>query len=313
VATTVVLGAAGFLGSHLCDRLVESNRKVVGIDDLSTGSMSNLSQLRDNPSFRFVEANICQGFEVRGEVDAVLNFACPASPLQYLRQPLHTLRTNSTGTEIALELATAKGARLIQASTSEVYGDPRVHPQKETYRGSVSSTGPRSCYDEGKRYGEALCMGYRREHGTSVGIVRIFNTYGPRLAATDGRVVSNFISQAIKGIPLTIYGAGMQTRSFCYVDDLLDGVLKLLLSDECGPINLGNPHEVSVIELAELVLELCESKSEIEFRELPVDDPIQRCPDIALAQTVLNWQPKTGLREGLSRTISWFRSNTQKF
>lgn len=304
----VVLGAAGFLGSHLCDRLIKQGEEVVGIDDLSTGSTSNLFHLRDNERFCFIEANIYKGLEVADNIDAVLNFASPASPPQYLRQPLHTLRTNSLGTEFALEIAVSKNARFIQASTSEVYGDPEEHPQTETYRGSVSSTGPRSCYDEGKRYAEALCMAYRRELGANIGIVRIFNTYGPRLTAADGRVVSNFITQALRGDPLTVYGSGSQTRSFCYVDDLVDGILKLWQSNETGPINLGNPTESSVIELAELVLRLTASKSKIEFRDLPTDDPTQRSPDITLATTSLRWQPKIDLREGLSRTIAWFKN-----
>ena len=306
----VVLGAAGFLGSHLCDRLIEQGEEVVGIDDLSTGSISNLFRLRENERFRFREANINKGFEVADNIDAVLNFASPASPPQYLRQPLHTLRTNSLGTEFALEVAVSKTARFIQASTSEVYGDPEVHPQTETYRGSVSSTGPRSCYDEGKRYAEALCMAYHRELGANIGIVRIFNTYGPRLTAADGRVVSNFITQALRGDPLTIYGTGLQTRSFCYVDDLVDGILKLWRSNETGPINLGNPTEFSVIELAELVLRLTASKSKIEYRDLPTDDPTQRCPDITLATTKLRWQPEVDLTDGISRTIAWFKSVT---
>jgi len=310
VGKIVVLGAAGFLGSHLCDRLIEQGEEVVGIDDLSTGSISNLFRLRENERFRFREANINKGFEVADNIDAVLNFASPASPPQYLRQPLHTLRTNSLGTEFALEVAVSKTARFIQASTSEVYGDPEVHPQTETYRGSVSSTGPRSCYDEGKRYAEALCMAYHRELGANIGIVRIFNTYGPRLTAADGRVVSNFITQALRGDPLTIYGTGLQTRSFCYVDDLVDGILKLWRSNETGPINLGNPTEFSVIELAELVLRLTASKSKIEYRDLPTDDPTQRCPDITLATTKLRWQPEVDLTDGISRTIAWFKSVT---
>jgi len=310
VGKIVVLGAAGFLGSHLCDRLIEQGEEVVGIDDLSTGSISNLFRLRENERFRFREANINKGFEVADNIDAVLNFASPASPPQYPRQPLHTLRTNSLGTEFALEVAVSKTARFIQASTSEVYGDPEVHPQTETYRGSVSSTGPRSCYDEGKRYAEALCMAYHRELGANIGIVRIFNTYGPRLTAADGRVVSNFITQALRGDPLTIYGTGLQTRSFCYVDDLVDGILKLWRSNETGPINLGNPTEFSVIELAELVLRLTASKSKIEYRDLPTDDPTQRCPDITLATTKLRWQPEVDLTDGISRTIAWFKSVT---
>lgn len=308
MGTTVILGAAGFLGSHLCDRLIEQNHQVIGVDDFSTGSKANISHLRKSSMFRFIEADICDGFEVNEAVDAVLNFASPASPPQYLQRPLHTLRTSSIGAEFALELSVANDARFIQASTSEVYGDPEVHPQTESYRGSVSSTGPRSCYDEGKRYAEALCMAYRRERGADVGIARIFNTYGPRLAAADGRVVSNFITQALAGDPLTIYGAGLQTRSFCYVDDLVDGILKLLRSDETGPVNLGNPSEVSIVELAQLILELIDSGSKIEFRDLPVDDPTRRCPDISLASSKLGWKPKVDLKDGLSRTITWFQS-----
>jgi len=305
----VVLGAAGFLGSHLCDRLIQRGDAVVGVDDFSSGSPRNLSHLSAHPRFEFIEADITQELPVAGPVDAVLNFASLASPPRYFAQQLHTLRTGSHGTDNALKLATEQDARFIMASTSEVYGDPEVHPQVETYRGSVNPIGPRSCYDEAKRYAEALCIAYRHEFITNVGIVRIFNTYGPRLDRHDGRVVSNFICQALTGEPLTIYGDGSQTRSFCYVDDEVDGFIRLLDSNEVGPINIGNPREFTMLELANVVLELTGSRSKLEFRPLPVDDPLQRCPDITKARELLGWEPKVDLRTGLIRTIDWFREH----
>jgi dTDP-glucose 4,6-dehydratase len=303
-----VLGAAGFLGSHLCDRLIERGDSVVGVDDFSSGSFRNISHLSNHSRFEFVEADITKAIPVTGHIDAVLNFASLASPPRYFAQQLHTLRTGSQGTDNALKLATDHDARFIMASTSEVYGDPEVHPQVETYRGSVNPIGPRSCYDEAKRYAEALCMAYQHEMKTNVGIVRIFNTYGPRLDRHDGRVVSNFICQALAGDPITIYGDGTQTRSFCYVDDEVDGILRLLDSNEAGPINIGNPVEFTMIELAELVVELTGTSSRLEFLPLPVDDPMQRCPDITKARTSLGWSPKVDLRVGLQRTIEWFKS-----
>lgn len=309
MARVVVLGAAGFLGSHLSDRLVERGDLVVGVDDLSSGSRRNIEHLISEPRFEFIEADISVGIPVVGHVDAVLNFASLASPPRYFARQLHTLRTGSQGTDKALQLATDRGARLIMASTSEVYGDPEVHPQVESYRGSVNPIGPRSCYDEAKRYAEALCMAYRHEMKTNVGIVRIFNTYGPRLDKDDGRVVSNFISQALRGEPLTVYGDGSQTRSFCFVDDEVDGILRLLDSNETGPINIGNPVEFTMIELANLVVELTNSASRLEFQPLPTDDPLQRCPDITKARQLLGWEPKVDLKAGLARTIDWFRTH----
>ncbi len=308
MARVVVLGAAGFLGSHLVDRLLERGDSVVGVDDLSSGSHGNIDHLRTDARFEFLLSDISREIPVNGKVDAVLNFASLASPPRYFARQLHTLRTGSQGTDNALRLATDNGARFVMASTSEVYGDPEVHPQVETYRGSVNPIGPRSCYDEAKRYAEALCMAYRHEFDTDIGIVRIFNTYGPRLDKDDGRVVSNFICQALRGEPLTVYGDGSQTRSFCFVDDEVDGILRLLDSSEIGPINIGNPGEFTMIELAELVIELTGSTSPLEFHPLPTDDPLQRCPDISKARQLLGWEPKFDLRSGLARTIEWFRA-----
>jgi dTDP-glucose 4,6-dehydratase len=308
MARVVVLGAAGFLGSHLVDRLIARGDLVVGVDDLSSGSHRNIDHLAQDPRFEFVESDISEDIAVNGEVDAVLNFASLASPPRYFARQLHTLRTGSQGTDNALRLATERGARFVMASTSEVYGDPEVHPQVETYRGSVNPIGPRSCYDEAKRYAEALCMAYKHEFKTDIGIVRIFNTYGPRLDKDDGRVVSNFICQALRGEPLTIYGDGSQTRSFCFVEDEVDGIIRLLDSTETGPINIGNPGEFTMIELANLVLELTGSTSSLEFHPLPTDDPLQRCPDISKARQLLNWKPKIDLKTGLTRTIEWFQA-----
>ncbi len=307
MARVVVLGASGFLGSHLCDRLIARGDEVVGIDDLSSSNGVNLKQLESESRFTFLKGDIAAGIPVRGKVDAVLNFASPASPPRYLDMPIQTLRTGSQGTDNALQFALENDARFIMASTSEVYGDPTVSPQVETYWGNVNSIGERSCYDEAKRYAEALCMAYWREYEANIGIVRIFNTYGPRLDPTDGRVVSNFICQSIQGQDITMYGEGTQTRSFCYVDDEIRGILALLDSDERGPINIGNPIEFTMLELAEIVLELTGSKSKIVYRPLPSDDPLQRRPDITKARELLNWEPEINLREGLVRTIEWFR------
>lgn len=308
MSTVVVLGAAGFLGSHLCDRLVARGETVIGLDDLTSGRHANLEQLKDNAQFSFFECDVSIELPHIDHADAILHFASPASPPRYIERQIHTLRTGSRGTENALEMATRLGARLIMASTSEVYGEPLIHPQPETYRGNVSSTGIRSCYDEAKRFSEAICMAFARERGTDVGIVRIFNTYGPRLDRSDGRVVSNFIWQALRGEPLTMYGDGRQTRSFCYVDDEVAGIMSLMDSPHTGPINVGNPNEFTMLELAELVLEISESSSEMIFKPLPEDDPTQRCPDISLARELLDWEPRIQLREGLEKTISWFRT-----
>ena len=307
MARIVVLGASGFLGSHLCDELIARGDDVVGIDDLSSSTGVNLKALESEPRFTFLKGDIAEGIPVRGTVDAVLNFASPASPPRYLETPIQTLRTGSRGTDNALQFALENNARFIMASTSEVYGDPTISPQVETYWGNVNSIGERSCYDEAKRYAEALCMAYWREYQANIGIVRIFNTYGPRLDPTDGRVVSNFVCQALQGQNLTVYGDGSQTRSFCYVDDEIRGILALLDSNERGPINIGNPVEFTMLELAELVLELTGSKSQLVYEALPADDPLQRCPDITLARELLKWEPTVDLREGLRNTIDWFQ------
>jgi len=307
MATSVVLGGAGFLGSHLVDSLIRDGNKVVVLDDFSSGTMKNLEQVQDHPLFSFQRHDICHRIEIDVEVDTVFNFASPASPPRYLENPIHTLQTGSSGTNNAILFALEKNARLVQASTSEVYGDPLEHPQTETYWGNVNPIGIRSCYDEAKRYGEALCMAYKRSEDLDVSIVRIFNTYGPRLGATDGRVVSNLIVQALAGSPLTIYGDGFQTRSFCFVSDLIDGIRKLASSDECGPINIGNPVEFTVLELAQMVKQITATSSTIEYLDLPADDPVQRCPEIALARSVLNWEPRIRLEDGLRQTIQWFK------
>ena len=307
MARVVVLGASGFLGSHLCDELIARGDDVVGIDDLSSSTGVNLKALESEPRFTFLKGDIAEGIPVRGTVDAVLNFASPASPPRYLDMPIQTLRTGSRGTDNALQFALENNARFIMASTSEVYGDPTISPQVETYWGNVNSIGERSCYDEAKRYAEALCMAYWREYQANIGIVRIFNTYGPRLDPTDGRVVSNFVCQALQGQNLTVYGDGSQTRSFCYVDDEIRGILALLDSNERGPINIGNPVEFTMLELAELVLELTGSQSQLVYEALPADDPLQRCPDITLARQLLKWEPTVDLREGLRNTIDWFQ------
>ncbi len=303
----VVLGAAGFLGSHLCDELISRGDEVIGIDDLSSSTGINLKHLTSESCFTFIKADIADGIPPIGRVNAILNFASPASPPRYLAAPIQTLRTGSRGTENALNFALQNNARFIMASTSEVYGDPTISPQVETYWGNVNSIGERSCYDEAKRYAEALCMAYWREHQLNIGIIRIFNTYGPRLDPMDGRVVSNFVCQSIQGQDITVYGDGSQTRSFCYVDDEIRGILSMLDSDEHGPINIGNPGECTMLELADLVLELTKSKSKVVYQPLPSDDPLQRCPDISRAQNKLNWEPVIELREGLQRTIEWFQ------
>ena len=304
----VVSGGAGFLGSHLCDVLLDRGDEVVALDNLCTSTVDNVAHLVGRGGFRFVRHDVTRYVDVPGHVDAVMHLASPASPRDYLAQPIATLKAGSLGTLNTLGLAKDRGARFLFASTSEVYGDPVSHPQGEDYWGNVNPVGVRSVYDEAKRFGEALTMAYHREHGLDVRISRSFNTYGPRMRPGDGRVVSNFIAQALAGEPLTVYGDGSQTRSFCYVDDQVRGLAALLDSDHVGPVNIGNPEEITVLELAATVLELTGSKSRIEFRPLPQDDPTQRRPDIALAAKVLSWKPETSLREGLLRTIAWFRA-----
>jgi len=301
----VVAGAAGFLGSHLCRALLDKGDTVVGIDNLVTGSIDNVAALFERSEFSFQRHDVSTFVHVPGAVDAILHFASPASPKDYLEMPIQTLKVGSLGTHHLLGLAKDKGARLLLASTSEVYGDPEQHPQREDYWGHVNPIGPRGVYDEAKRFAEAITMAYHRFHGVDVAIARIFNTYGEFMRPDDGRAISTFLTQAILGKPLTVYGDGSQTRSFCYVDDEVNGLLRLLDSAETGPMNIGNPDEHSVLELATQVLEATESDSEIVFEELPVDDPTRRRPDITLARDRLGWQPTTPLREGLSRTASW--------
>ena len=303
----LVTGAAGFLGSHLCDRLLREGHRVVGMDNFITGHPDNLAHLAGNPDFLFVQHDVTNFIYVEGPLDGVLHFASPASPVDYLEQPIPTLKVGSLGTHKALGLAKAKGARLLLASTSEVYGDPAVHPQPESYWGNVNPVGPRGVYDEAKRFAEAMTMAYHRFHGVETRIVRIFNTYGPRMRPNDGRVVSNFITQALRGDPLSIYGDGSQTRSFCYVDDLVEGIYRLFLSDHAEPVNVGNPGEFTVRQLAERVLGMTGSGSSLRFLPLPEDDPKVRRPDITLARRVLGWEPAVELEEGLARTIPYFR------
>ena len=303
----VVTGGAGFLGSHLCRELLDAGNEVIAIDNLITGSLDNVSELSARDGFSFVEHDVSNHIDVPGQVDAVLHFASPASPRDYLEHPIKTLKVGSLGTHNTLGLAKDKGARYFLASTSEVYGDPLEHPQKETYWGHVNPIGPRGVYDEAKRFAEAMTMAYHRSHGVDVRIVRIFNTYGERMRPLDGRVVSNFIVQALAGKPLTVYGDGSQTRSFCYVDDEVRGIVALLDSDHVGPVNIGNPNEFTVLELAGLVLEVTGSSSEIAHEPLPLDDPTVRRPDISLARRVLGWEPAVELRDGLARTASYFR------
>ena len=304
----MVAGGAGFLGSHLCDHLVERGDSVICLDDLSTGSRENVSHLLGHPRFSLLVTDVSEKVELADDdaVAAVCNLASPASPPAYLARPFDTLSVGSEGTRHLLELARAHGARFLMASTSEIYGDPEVHPQVESYRGNVDPTGPRSVYDEAKRFAEALTMAMHRTHGVNVGIARVFNTYGPRLSPGDGRVVSNFIVQALRGKPLTVYGDGTQTRSFCYVDDEIRGLVALLDSSYVGPVNVGNPDERSMLDLAQFVLEMTGSSSDVTFEPLPTDDPTRRCPDITLARRELGWEPRIGLREGIARTIDYF-------
>ncbi len=302
----VVTGGAGFLGSHLCRALLARGDSVVAVDNLVTGSLDNLDGISGRPDFTFVHSDVSNYLHVPGPVDAILHFASPASPVDFDRIPIQILKVGSLGTHNTLGLAKEKGARYLLASTSEVYGDPLVHPQPETYWGNVNPIGPRGVYDEAKRFAEAITMAYHRHHGVDVRIVRIFNTYGPRMRPDDGRVVSNFIVQALAGTPITIHGDGKQTRSFCYVDDEVRGLLALLDSDHVGPVNIGNPKEFTVLELAEKVLALTGSASELRFDPRPVDDPAQRRPDLTLARSILGWEPEVGLDEGLARTAAWF-------
>ncbi len=309
MARVVVTGGAGFLGSHLCEHLLARGDHVVCVDNLVTGDPANIAKFADDPHFTFVHHDITEPFDVAAPVDAVLNFASPASPPDYLDLPIETLKVGSIGTMHALDLARAHRARFLTASTSEVYGDPHVHPQTEAYWGNVNPVGPRSVYDEAKRFGEALTMAYHRTYGVDTRLARIFNTYGPQMRAGDGRVVSNFIVQALRGQPITIYGDGSQTRSFCYVDDEIRGFLALLDADGIhDPVNIGNPNEFTVLELAQIVLEVVDSRSEIVYEALPQDDPTQRKPDITRARELLAWEPVVQVREGVARTAAYFAS-----
>jgi dTDP-glucose 4,6-dehydratase len=304
----LITGAAGFLGSHLSDRFLREGHEVIGLDNFITGHPDNLAHLTNEPGFEFVRHNISTYTYVAGQIDGVLHFASPASPIDYLENPIQTLKVGALGTHNALGLAKAKGARFFLASTSEVYGDPLEHPQTESYWGNVNPIGPRGVYDEAKRFAEAMTMAYHRKHGIETRIVRIFNTYGPRMRPRDGRVVSNFIVQALCGEPITVYGDGSQTRSFCYVDDEVDGIYRLFMNGDANPTNIGNPDEYTVKELAEIVVELTGSSSPIVYRPLPEDDPKVRRPDITRARTMLGWTPKVPVRVGVEKTIAYFQS-----
>lgn len=306
--TILVTGGAGFVGSHLCDYLLQKGERVIALDSLVTGRERNIEEASKNKNFSFIKHDIILPWYSDTHIDEIYNLACPASPVQYRSNPIHTVKTNTIGMINMLGLAKKHNAQLLQASTSEVYGDPLEHPQKESYNGNVCPTGPRACYDEGKRAAETLCMDYHREHGVAVHIARIFNTYGARMSEDDGRVVSNFIVQALTQKPLTIYGDGTQTRSFCYVDDLVCGLYLLMQSDEVMPVNLGNSNERTIIDIANHIIELTSSKSKIVYKKLPENDPKKRNPDIARAKKILGWQPRVDLRDGLKKTIEYFKS-----
>ncbi len=306
--TSVVTGAAGFLGSHLTDLLLKRGHKVIGIDNFVTGSVANINHLAGNKNFRFIQQDVTEFLFLDGDVNFVWHFASPASPIDYLQIPIQTLKVSSLGTHKALGLAKEKGARFLIASTSEIYGDPLIHPQPEEYWGNVNTIGPRGCYDEAKRFAEAMTMAYHREHKVETRIVRIFNTYGPRMRVNDGRVVPAFVSQALKNKPVTIFGKGTQTRSFCYYSDLIEGIYRLMMSDYDLPVNIGNPTEMTMLQFAEQIIKATKSKSKIVFKPLPQDDPKQRKPDITKAKKLLKWEPKVKLADGLTDTIAYFRT-----
>jgi len=305
----LITGAAGFIGSHLCDRFLKEGHEVIGLDNFLTGTPENIAHLFGNPRFTFYKYDVTNFIYVAGKLDLILHFACPASPVDYMNHPIHTMKVDSLGTLHTLGLAKEKSARYVFASTSEIYGNPEVHPQPETYWGNVNPIGPRSVYDEAKRFSEALTMAYCREHDLDVRIVRIFNTYGPRMRMNDGRVVPNFICQALEGKPLTVYGDGTQTRSFCFIEDLVEGIYRVAVYENLkGEVfNLGNPQEYKILDLAKLIVEITGSSSEITFMERPQDDPDRRKPDIKKAKKILGWEPKIGIREGLEKTVKWFR------
>ncbi|PZD79104.1 UDP-glucuronic acid decarboxylase family protein [Mesonia sp. K7] len=304
----LITGAAGFLGSHLCDKFIDEGYHVIGMDNLITGDLKNIQHLMPSERFEFHHHDVTKFVHVEGDLDYILHFASPASPIDYLKIPIQTLKVGSLGTHNLLGLAKAKNARILIASTSEVYGDPLVHPQNEEYYGNVNAIGPRGVYDEAKRFQESMTMAYHRFHGLETRIVRIFNTYGPRMRLNDGRVIPAFIGQALRGEDLTIFGDGLQTRSFCYIDDQIDGIFKLLMSDYVFPVNIGNPHEITIKEFAEEIIELTGTKQKIVHKELPQDDPKQRQPDISLAKKILNWEPKIGRKEGIKITYDYFKS-----
>ena len=311
IKTVVITGGAGFLGSHLCDWFIDHGFKVVAIDNFITGSRRNVAHLIRHKRFKLIKHDICKPFSVPGAVHYVLDFASPASPIDFVRIPLEIMAVGSAGTKNALELAKTKKAVFLLASTSEVYGDPLVHPQKESYCGNVNPIGPRSVYDEAKRFSEALTFAYHRTHGVNIKVVRIFKTYGPRMQIKDGRVVPNFIYQVLHNKPITVYGTGRQTRSFCYYTDLIDGITRLLFAKISGPVNVGNPKEFTILQFAKLVIKMSGVKSKIIYKPLPKDDPKQRRPDISLARKELRWQPKVDLKEGLQKTLDWFQENPE--
>ncbi len=311
MARILITGGAGFIGSYLCERFLDEGDEVICMDNFITGNADNIAHLFPNPRFSFIPQDVTTYIYVKGPVDAILHFASPASPIDYLEVPIPTLKVGSLGTHKALGLAKEKGARFLLASTSEVYGDPLIHPQKEDYWGNVNPIGPRGVYDEAKRFAEAMTMAYHRVHKVKTRIVRIFNTYGRRMRLKDGRAVPNFITQALKGEPLTVYGDGSQTRSFCYVTDLVEGLIRLLRSDYDGPVNLGNPQELSVLECARKIIALTGSRSQLAFKPLPVDDPKVRQPDIGLARRLLGWEPRVSFEDGLKETIDYFREKLE--
>jgi dTDP-glucose 4,6-dehydratase len=304
----LITGAAGFLGSHLCDKFIKEGYHVIGMDNFITGDKKNIEHLENNSYFSFIEHDVTEYIDVEGDVDYILHFASPASPIDYLKIPIQTLKVGSLGIHNLLGLAKAKNARVLIASTSEIYGDPLVHPQTEDYYGNVNTIGPRGVYDEAKRFQESITMAYHRFHGIETRIVRIFNTYGPRMRLNDGRVIPAFMGQALRGEDLTIFGDGSQTRSFCYVDDEVEGVYRLLLSDYAEPVNIGNPHEISISDFAEEIIKLTGTTQKVIYKDLPVNDPMQRQPDISLAKKLLNWEPKVGRAEGMKITYDYFKS-----
>ena len=308
---TIVTGGTGFIGSHLCEYLIERGHKVVCVDNLITGRTTNLENIKNHKNFEFIEHDITEPFFIEDKIDYIYHLASPASPKDYLEHPIHTLKVGALGTYHLLGLAKQQGARFLLASTSEVYGDPKVNPQPEEYWGNVNPIGPRGVYDEAKRYAEAITMAYHRSHNVDTRIARIFNTFGPRMRLDDGRAVPNFIGQALRGEPITVYGDGSQTRSFCFVSDLVEAIYRLMMSDYNLPVNLGNPEELSILAFAKLIKKLCESDSEIVYKELPQDDPMQRKPDISKAKEILRWEPKVGLEEGLKVTIEWFKEKEE--